>query len=992
VDLEEFSPTFVAKYLESPFPPDPWFPHSPIGGDRLTRTIATAARKAASAYLEAVKPERQWRDAFPVFVTSNIPAAIFAWTEWIRATLASEPDFPLPLEVIGTLKFSEQAPKALELPVRIWGVGGPEVGQTLESVQQRWYYNDPNVREFGLRVEGWSPNESELLRLNFAPDIIVSGDSHALPLTRLLAQFEKVWPRLIVFLREKGGYDFPDPYLIARGVAVADVPIRSSTDGGDNLGLFLEELVHDWPLHNAINLLRRDRFSKELDDYKSGHGEGWWRLPRVYADPVSNQSLRLSSALPAVRQAAAAVHPFAQKTDVPRFARMLGEIAGAESAEKLQTLLSRSQTAGEAYRAAELHDIEFVQEGLGLHPMAKLAAASEQLSREGGVLAQDLTESLKDPAIQNALEKIQERKVDARLFHRRPDGTAFPVVHSEALQPEAGLRLTVHIGQRADGSLVIGDVPALDPLLPPLPDEETHELEIVVFPKDFVLESQAIQTVSLSRFGGTAPVDWEIRAPRVDPNAAEDGLDCGVVREPRAELRFGVYYRNQLLQSFRLRAVIGAGEPLREERRVLIECDFSQTRRFGGLGQLNDRIASLGLNRDAGTTHTLTFKKDKQAAELSWTEGQMARFTNAVRAALRTALAPEAPNTPFPFDAKTLKLASSPPPAFPGAVDVLARAGRSLYNNLYQRHRHRLVADVLDELRGSDGEVLQIARLDPDYAFPWPLIYDFASPDLPRGLIPGVCLGRDDLGFRCHCHEDSAPQTWCLRGFWGFRFLVEQRCDGPPPLDGPPGKIADSRATPALRAVIAVKDDFVDAWIEALKGNSQPTHVVEGPPVDFLAALRTPGTRSPLVVYIGHHGDAGVPDLPAPQLELEDGTPILDLDDFTRELQLGHKDWEAAPRSLILLLACGSGTDRVDTGTSLAAALLNLGAVGVLATECTVLTGIVSRVARDLTSRLAQGQHMGAAMRETIFELAVEGCPLGLAFTYLGTADAHLPP
>lgn len=91
------------------------------------------------------------------------------------------------------------------------------------------------------------------------------------------------------------------------------------------------------------------------------------------------------------------------------------------------------------------------------------------------------------------------------------------------------------------------------------------------------------------------------------------------------------------------------------------------------------------------------------------------------------------------------------------------------------------------------------------------------------------------------------------------------------------------------------------------------------------------------------------------------------------------------------MLACGSGTGRVDTGTSLATALLQLGAAGVLATECTVRTGIVSRLARDLTSRLVAHEKMGFAMRETIFKLAVEGCPLGLAFTYLGSVDAGLP-
>jgi len=35
---------------------------------------------------------------------------------------------------------------------------------------------------------------------------------------------------------------------------------------------------------------------------------------------------------------------------------------------------------------------------------------------------------------------------------------------------------------------------------------------------------------------------------------------------------------------------------------------------------------------------------------------------------------------------------------------------------------------------------------------------------------------------------------------------------------------------------------------------------------------------------------------------------------------------------------------------------------------------------------------MGCAMREILLALAAEGCPVGLVFTYLGSADVQLPP
>ena len=97
------------------------------------------------------------------------------------------------------------------------------------------------------------------------------------------------------------------------------------------------------------------------------------------------------------------------------------------------------------------------------------------------------------------------------------------------------------------------------------------------------------------------------------------------------------------------------------------------------------------------------------------------------------------------------------------------------------------------------------------------------------------------------------------------------------------------------------------------------------------------------------------------------------------------------PRSLVLLLACDSGTTRVDTGVGFAGAMLKLGAIGVVGTECSVYTSLVAKYASELVSRLASGMPMGKAIHKTNWAVAEQGCPLSLAFTYLGTIEARLP-
>jgi len=420
----------------------------------------------------------------------------------------------------------------------------------------------------------------------------------------------------------------------------------------------------------------------------------------------------------------------------------------------------------------------------------------------------------------------------------------------------------------------------------------------------------------------------------------------------------------------------------------LIECDFSQTRRFGRLGEVRPRILSLAVNEDdSGGTHTLMLVKDRKRVALQWTEASMKMHTESVRQTLFGALSTADKKSAFRFDLTTQKLL---PPllaatSYDNSVRDLANAGSELFNQLFLRNGS--ARDLLKEVWETAGQTMQFVRNDPDYAFPWTLIYDYPIPKASDDSPLLVCNGQSQSGAACSCGDN--PPGYCVRGFWGVRHIVEQLCKARQHLDGKPGKIATAPTVPTVCVIPFVTDPFVDGLISKIRGLNQDHQIHNPLPKMFPDSTRDIGSRPALVVFVGHMEEEVTNyGLRRPRL-LHAGKPVLTLADIVSEIRK-YGEWDT-PRSLILLMACGSAASRVDTGTSLAAALLQLGAVGILGAECTVFTGMASRVAADVTRWLFQGSTMGDAMRKTVANLAAEGCPLGLAFTYLGSADAVLP-
>lgn len=846
------------------------------------------------------------------------------------------------------------------------------------------YFLDPDVQAHVMHLVSYSHGECP--RTGYHIGIAdVSADPAS---GRRLADWlgRSMDPHVAIFVNAEKHQEYirPSALRAAAMAAVLQPPAHYST--ADAVRTFLDEIVHDRPIHAALDFAaQRDRDVLPIAPTRV-QVQSMLQSSRLFGDPSGDQSFRLSSAMAEVEDASAKVFSVGQDFEADKMLGALRSLPnGTDAAAEFDSILSGTRALSLDFRDALRPGIDFSGERRGMVPLAKVIAATRRLQAVSDEVARQFAQLLRIKGVGEALEANQERKVDAALYHRPPLSQPYPVHAKSALSPGAALQLKVTIGQRSPDSLVQDDtVSALDPLLPHLAGDERHSLDIVVFPKDFVLTSAPCQTVELSRFGGTPPVSFDLLAP----GFASDAGNSSVVNDGlmAAELRFSVYFHNQLLQSFKLLAQVGVDGRAAVEP-IAIVCDFSQTKRFGRLSELGMRDISLAFNLDgSGSTHTLMVKDGSKAESIRLPETQMALHVKRVREVLVEAVVRNGQGR-FLFDPVSLGLVNPDPQLFDDTIRRLARAGSNLYGQLLLKSG--AVADMLSGIANSaDMKTIQVVLADTSFAVPWAALYDYRIPKAADDSQLAVCRGTKANGDACNCFRE--PVGFCMRGLWGYRNVIEQLADTPTIVDGAIGKIADTPTAPTVGLLRTVADSWANGLSALLSANKGVT-VMDYPPLNgMMPMLGVDNARPALLVYVGHQINKGSDEAPEPRLvRPPDDFPVLELNDLAFEIR-EKKNWKA-PRSLVLLLACDSGTTRVDTGVGFAGAMLKLGAIGVVGTECSVYTSLVAKYANELVSRLASNMTIGRAIHETNWALAEQGCPLSLAFTYLGTIEARLP-
>ncbi|MFL6196140.1 MAG: CHAT domain-containing protein [Thermoanaerobaculia bacterium] len=812
--------------------------------------------------------------------------------------------------------------------------------------QASWFQPGGLVQEHGFQIENVGM-EALAEALRGTPRDVVVVDADSLPdvlreAKRLPAAGAR--PRLLVGITEfSGGLEYRQARAeLPPGISLLWLPEAAAAPA------LLQELfmgiIHDQPLHDAVHTAIRKTGGPAL----------------LVADPSSIQDLRLSQAVAGVRDEAVSLRSTAAG-DLSQFIQVNRIRPSKDLTRALHEAVSLDSRIKDRLSYALSVEAGFGRETTGLEP---LSYAEGQLA-EARSLREEMETALasarRSPRLRAALRQNQERRVDVAI--QSLDAVPVQAVPTTSTIRRGGLyRLRVHVGHRQEEeSSMIGEPPPLDPLLPEN-RRRGHTLHVVVYEKDFNLLSPRVQALYLPDLGGSQPIHFDLRAPQ------RDGL---------ARLRIKIYYRNQLLQSFLLTKKIAEAEAIDEGGSPLgVELAYSRTARFGNLTDFKPRLLSVGVNQEPESDrHLFMFKMGKTAEAIDLSEALLSKEIERFRKILLDATIDEQNNARFSsYDVNPSK------DEFFKVIRDLADAGRALHRALQVRMSRKLKEGLRKVAQASD-HTLQFVRDDPKYVFPWAILYDYGLPERRAGEAPPpVCLGGA-------CGHGPDDKVYCVNGFWGIRHALEVLLARAGELEDEVRVVQRPARDAAIFVAVEKGDQIAEDMAAELKKDLGATVRVAREEDELLDLLWDAKERPALLVLLGHLETKKIDDeLPGPRIVIFPKKRWVRADEVTdREFSKGS--W-TQPRTVVLLMACGSAETEVGTLNDFVTAFSSAGAAAVVGTECLVFSRLVSRFSKEMTADLLNGKTtLGEAIKTFRRRLLDIGNPLGFVFTSAGNAD-----
>ncbi|MFO7632311.1 MAG: hypothetical protein R6W76_07225 [Caldilinea sp.] len=360
-------------------------------------------------------------------------------------------------------------------------------------------------------------------------------------------------------------------------------------------------------------------------------------------------------------------------------------------------------------------------------------------------------------------EETPRRTTDARAryvntwFTDRIDGEPFS--SGRGLVRSRPYWLQLHIGPLLEESIIVAPRP-IDPDLPPIPDEGLL-LRVKLFSHDFEIENDT-HHLRLFASGATERLHIALTAP--------DTIG-------EARLRAGIYYQNNLVQSFLFHAWVDEHEwSGRGDRAVWAEVEYSLSEDLADITQLQPRRVNIFVNNSPDGTHMVGVVGTPTEGALSIGRDKMKQAVTEFRAKLLTIVMDEQQKYRYGPDNTGGK------DQFIDDLKTLAYLGNTLFRSVFYRDETiDFTSNLRQTLAGPQPAVIQVARLSSDFVFPWAGIYD-QRLTVDRGenevclkplqqATPAAALSACNACLQLHGQD---PNTICLSGFWGFRHIVEQ--------------------------------------------------------------------------------------------------------------------------------------------------------------------------------------------------------------------------
>ena len=469
-------------------------------------------------------------------------------------------------------------------------------------------------------------------------------------------------------------------------------------------------------------------------------------------------------------------------------------------------------------------------------------------------------------------------------------------------------------------------------------------------------------------------------------------------RSHLARARVGYYYRNALLQSQLLEAVVGDFPAPKSwpDRFFSITTDFTTTETLTGLESIPERPrVSVLVNGGADGSHQFVVR----GADATEPDGREAesfelddRTIGRALADFRRVLRARAPTTRRRRKDQLIR-----------DLRELAPLGWDLYAATAGQSRGLLDAAFHDP----KSLVIQVCRpRTSSFTLPWGCLYEIPIESIAvqqkEVEICELVADWDDTqpllaGTERGCPAANGGQhrenVLCPFGFWAFRYSIEQ-------LASTREKLHRIKVGSRFDMVVAETQYEVDktklaAHIDELRNVLQArfpeANIVEGKSrtdVKELLARDTP------LIYFYCHGERPRAGDPNTYLGVGVKKPITPSDFIGWVSNWRRHDrkvvWEN-PRPLILINACHSAEINPDTLVSYIDAFIGAGnAAGLIGTEVKVNQDLAMQMAEGFYKRFLASETVDSALRAMRFEFLATGNLLGLAYTPYCWADLAL--
>lgn len=788
----------------------------------------------------------------------------------------------------------------------------------------------------------------------------------------------------------------PDEARLARRLAAALVarggPGVIVRPASEPAGLLYDRLVHDMAL-DAFTSPRSHYGTRPLPRLDSLFaGGGREELARASATVVALESLHHEVTL---AQTHFAKPPLVFRFDASPPPRLAPWVRG----------LSKSRRS-----ARELKNVvnQYSKWTFNLHESDGLLPMSESLASVRGA-----TETL----VRNSRarsRRVKSRYVNASLW-RGASGAERVDAGFERLRVGSPYRLALQIGARDRLIPVYEASPFKE--IPRIAGRKGVWVEVAVNGVGFAVAGDAVQELWLP-FDEPSDELWFAVSP---------------TREGVAVLRYTIYYRQNVVQTYRLAALtyeggdddVAAFDPT-ESRRQLARALHATLRRMPRAASYVTRLeyeaASLAQAAALPERRVSIVANDVDGERVITVKGR--RFFFDSKPGSPNELVDAARNELFEISVNKVAPAREDWIASFGSnravnekrlrtlLPQLALAGFRMYDKVFAKAKRDQLAK---DLAGADAKIT-VAHTLLDDVVPWALMYDRPYTDKPApgsrlevctAALPGAKgqLAVNECGQSPNCvlHQPGlvADNVACPLRFWGFRHQIEvppkqtsgssdntqgAAAQGVPPAPGAAAAPAAPRLAAVMNAALATADAHAKQLrkLELPGGGRVVWQQIETQPDHLIQAL---GDSDLDLVYLYCHARGGVGDpekTKPPMLEFSDKAKTYRY--AAAELQMV---WRRRP--LVIVNGCSTAAFTPDALSPFIEKFTrDCEAGGVIGTEIPVHEDLAVEFITRLLARVLAGEAVGAALLAVRRELLAEDNPLGLAYTLYAFSEFRL--